>query len=157
MPKKGIFPERWKKAKIIPIMKLFTQTWEEVTKYHPISLLNVGGNVLERALINRINHYIYWTEFLKKNQYGFISHRSTTDTIMALKYFVQEGFSKGEITAIVSLDVEGAINSAWAPSVLKNLQESGCPWNIHKLTKKLLQQNKSTHGNKQHQTGESSE
>jgi len=46
---------------------------------------------------------------------------------MALKYFVQEGFSKGEITAIVSLDVEGAINSAWAPSVLKNLQESGCP------------------------------
>jgi len=60
----GIFPERWKKAKIIPIMKPGIQTCEEVTKYRPISLLNVGGKILERALINRINHYMYSTEFL---------------------------------------------------------------------------------------------
>jgi len=38
---------------------------------------------------------------------------------MALKDFVQEGFSESEITAIVSLDVEGAFNSTWAPKVLK--------------------------------------
>jgi len=66
-------------------MKLFTQTWEEVTKYHPISLLNVGGNVLERALINRINHYMYTMELLNINQYGFILQTSIRDAIMALK------------------------------------------------------------------------
>jgi len=72
----------------------------------------VGGKILERALINRINHYMYSMEFLnKKNQYGFIPQTSTTDAIMALKEFVQEGFSKGEIRAIVSLDVEGAFRS----------------------------------------------
>jgi len=54
--KNGKNPERCKKAKIIPIMEPGTQTCEDVTKYRPISLLNVGGNVLERALINRINH-----------------------------------------------------------------------------------------------------
>jgi len=43
--------------------------------------------------------------------------------------------NKGEITAIVSLDVEGAFNSAWAQSVLKYLQESGCPRNLYSLTK----------------------
>jgi len=31
--------------------------------------------------------------------------------------------------------VEGAFKSAWAPSVLKNLQESGCPPNLKNLTK----------------------
>jgi len=59
--KNGIFPERWKKAKIMPIMKSRIQTCEEVTKYRSISLLNVGGKILERALINRINHYMYST------------------------------------------------------------------------------------------------
>ena len=59
MPKNGIFPEIWKKDNIIPIMKPGKQMCEKVAKYRPISLLNVGGNILERALIKRINHYIY--------------------------------------------------------------------------------------------------
>ena len=49
--KNRIFPERWKKAKIIPIMKPSTQTCEEDNTYRPISLLHVGGKILERALI----------------------------------------------------------------------------------------------------------
>jgi hypothetical protein len=44
---------------------------------------------------------------------------------MAVKEFVLEGFSRGEITVTISLDVEGAFNSAWWPSVIKNLQERG--------------------------------
>ena len=54
---------------------------------------------------------------------------------MTVKKFIQEGFSKGEITVTVSLDVEGAFNLAWWPSVLKNLQESGCPRNLYNLKK----------------------
>jgi len=86
--KNGIFPEIWKKAKIIPITKPDTQNSQDDTKYRPISLLNIGGKILEKALINRINHHIHSTEFLKKNQYGFIPQTSTIDTIMALKEFV---------------------------------------------------------------------
>jgi len=42
--KNGIFLERWKKAKIIPIMKPDSQTCEEVTEHRPISLLMWDGN-----------------------------------------------------------------------------------------------------------------
>ena len=66
--KNGDFPKRWKTAKIIPIMKPDAQNSKEVTKYHPISLLNMGGKILEKAMINRINHHIYSTEFLNRNQ-----------------------------------------------------------------------------------------
>ena len=69
---------------------------------------------------------------------------STIDAIMSVKEFVQEGLSKGEITVAVSLDVEGAFNSAWAPSVQKNLQESGCPRNLYNLTKNYFSQRKAT-------------
>ena len=94
--------------------------------------------ILEKALINRINHHIHSTEFLKKKPYGFIQQTSTIDAIMAVKEFVQEGFSRGEVTVTLSLDVERAFKSAWWPSVLKNLQESGCSRNLLNLTKKLL-------------------
>ena len=95
-------------------------------------------------MINRINHPIYSTEFLNKNQYRFIPQTSTFDAIMAVKEFIQEGFSKGEITVRVSVDVEGAFNSAWAPTVLKNLKESGCLQNLYNLTKNYFTQWKAT-------------
>jgi hypothetical protein len=57
---------------------------------------------------------------------------------MAVKEFVQEGFSRGEITVTLILDVEGAFNSAWWPSVLKNLQECGCLRNLYNLKKIIL-------------------
>jgi len=88
-----------------------------------------------KGLINRINQYMYSTDFLNNNEYGFFRQMSTTDTIVFLKDLVQEGFSKREIIGIVSLYVERAFNSAWAPSVLKNLQKSGCPRNLYNLTK----------------------
>ena len=79
----------------------------------------MGGKILEKAMINRINH-IYSTEFLNRNHYGFIPETSTIDAIMVVKEFVQEGIRKREITVLVSVDVEGAFNAAWVPILLKN-------------------------------------
>jgi lipopolysaccharide biosynthesis glycosyltransferase len=101
-------------------------------------------------LISRINHHIHSTEYLNRNQYGFIPQTSTIDAIMAVKEFEQEEFSKGEITETVSLDVEGAFNSAWWLSVLKN-------YTTIQPHKKLLQPTKSHPVNKQHQHRKNSE
>jgi hypothetical protein len=77
--KNEIFRKIRNKAKIIPITKPDTQNSRDVNKYRPISLLKIDGKILEKALINRINHHINTTEFLKKNQYGFIPQKSTID------------------------------------------------------------------------------
>jgi hypothetical protein len=55
------------------------------SKYRPISLLNTVGKVLEKLLINRIMHYVYKTDFLNDNKFGFTPQKSTTDAAMALK------------------------------------------------------------------------
>jgi len=72
MPKNRYIPGEMEEDRIVPIMKPGLQTCEVVTEYSPISLLNVGWNILERALINRINQYMYSAAFLNKNIYGFI-------------------------------------------------------------------------------------
>jgi len=54
---KGVFRKSWKCAKLIPIVKPGKEDSEEVTKFRPISLLNVEGKIMEMILISRIN---YW-------------------------------------------------------------------------------------------------
>jgi hypothetical protein len=53
--RKGGFPKRGKRAKLIPNVKPGKQDNEEVTKFRPISLLNIEGKIMEKILITRIN------------------------------------------------------------------------------------------------------
>jgi hypothetical protein len=69
--KEGVFPNTWKKAKIIPIVKPGKEGSDEVNKFRPNSLIDSGGKVLEKLLINRINHHVYSREYMSDNQFGF--------------------------------------------------------------------------------------
>ena len=60
-----------KKSVIMPIIKPGQEGSEEVSKYRPISLLDTGGKVLEKIMINRINHHVYSQGYMNENQYGF--------------------------------------------------------------------------------------
>ena len=100
---------------LIPIIKPGKENSYDVTKCRPISLLNVGGKVLGKLMINRINHHVFISEYTSKNQYGFMPQTSTTNAAMAVKEYVEEGF-RSEV--LVSLDVEGVFNSAWWLNIL---------------------------------------
>jgi hypothetical protein len=42
---------------------------------------------------------------------------------MAIKDFVQKRLEKGEVVALVSLDVQGAFDAVWWPGILRELRE----------------------------------
>jgi hypothetical protein len=86
---RGIFPNRWKTAKMIPIVKPGKENCDDASKFRPISLLYVGGKVLEKLLINRINHQIYSHVLRSGNQFGFMPQKGTTDAAMAVERFVE--------------------------------------------------------------------
>jgi hypothetical protein len=50
----------------------------------------MGGKVLEKLLINRINHHLYKNEMLTDKQFGFTPQKSTTDVAMEAKQFTGE-------------------------------------------------------------------
>jgi hypothetical protein len=131
----GGFPKRWKKAKIIPITKPGKEKLNDASKFRPISLINVGGKVLEKLLINRIMHDIYSNNLLNTNQYGFTPKKSTTDATLAVKEYIEDGFRQGHITILVSIDVRSAFDAAWWPSILHTLKEFNCPKNLYKLAR----------------------
>ena len=80
-------------------------------------------------------HFLYSNNLLNQNQFGFTPQKSTTDTAMAVKDFIDEAPTKGHIVALVSLDVKGAFDAAWGPSVVKALKDFHCPRNLYYLTK----------------------
>jgi hypothetical protein len=43
--RRGIFPEKWKRVKLIPITKPGKENSEDISKFRPISLLNTEGKV----------------------------------------------------------------------------------------------------------------
>jgi len=49
--RKGYFPENWKIAKIIPIIKPGKEYNSDPSKYRPFSLLNEEAKVLEKLLL----------------------------------------------------------------------------------------------------------
>jgi hypothetical protein len=97
---------------IIPIIKPKKEKCNDASKYRPISLLNIGGKLLERLTIDRMLFHIYSNDLFNDNQYGFTPQRGTTDAVMEVKHFTEERRLK-QCTVIVSLDVKGAFDAAW--------------------------------------------
>jgi hypothetical protein len=69
--RKICFPKRWKRARIIFLTKPGKENGNDESKNRSVSLLNVGGKVLEKLLINRIMHFFSSNDLLNQNQFGF--------------------------------------------------------------------------------------
>ena len=140
----GCFPKKWKISKMIPIPKLGRENINDASKYRPISLINVGGKVLEKILINRIMHHLNKNNLMNKNQFGFTPGKGTTDAILAVKDFIEEGIKQRHITILITLEVKSAIDAAWWPSIIHALKEFNCPKDLYNLAKSYFSERKVT-------------
>jgi len=120
--KRGCFPKRWKIAKIIPTIKPGKENSMDPSKYRPISLLNIGGKVLEKLLINGINHHMYKNNFMTDRQFGFTPQKSTTDASMEAKNFIEPVLENRGVVIMTDLNVKGAFDAAFWPSILHGLK-----------------------------------
>ena len=75
----GIFPCRWKLAKVVPLFK--SGDVSNVNNYRPVSLLPLPGKLLEKIVHKHLLNYIETYDLLNSAQGGFRPGHSTTDTI----------------------------------------------------------------------------
>jgi hypothetical protein len=100
--------------------------------------MNTGEKLLEKLLINRINHHLHTNKLLNRNQYGFIPQNNTVDAAMAVKQYTLSHIQQRNYVVMVSLDVQGAFDAAWWPSTLCNLPALKCPRNLYNLARSYL-------------------
>ena len=78
----GTFPEKWKKATIIPLFKGGKST--EVGNYRPISLLPLLGKIIEKVVHANLSKFLKGQQILTSKQGGFRKGFSTASTIADL-------------------------------------------------------------------------
>ena len=122
----GHFPEKRKIAKVLMLVKPGREEASDPSMYRPIRFVNTEGRILEKLLIERIMQHFYKTDALNKNQFGFTPQKSMVDAAMEVRQFIEPHLERG-VTIIASLDIQGAFDSAWWPTLLKGLREAECP------------------------------
>lgn len=130
------FPVIWKEATVVALRKPGKELYTEPKSYRPIGLLPVMGKILEKMLIGRIKWHIL--PKLSQRQYGFMPQRSTEDALYVLVQHIREKLIQKKIITMISLDIEGAFDSAWWPAIKIRLAEEGCPLNLRRLVDSYL-------------------
>ena len=89
---KGIFPNSWKKANVIPIHKKNDNAL--VDNYRPVSLLSCVGKLLERAVLKHVFNFLRDTHAITLKQSGFMPGESTVYQLAHLYHIFSEAIDE---------------------------------------------------------------
>ena len=117
----GCFPQVWKTARVIAIPKSYKNKLHTVQGDRGISLLPTAGKCLESLVVGRLSSFLESTGQIPHQQYGFTAGRSTADAIHKVIESVHRGRKLGTKCCLLALDIAGAFDNAWHPTVLANL------------------------------------
>ena len=102
------FSKLWRKSKVISKLKLGKES--SVRKsYRPTSLLCHTYKLLERMILNRLNHITEPT--IINEQAGFRAGKSCTCQLINLTQYVEDGYEKSFTTGTVFMDLSAAYDT----------------------------------------------
>ncbi|CAH2224153.1 jg8977 [Pararge aegeria aegeria] len=134
------FPTIWKEATVVVLQKQGREDYTNPKSYRPIGLLPVLGKILEKLIVNRVKWHIL--PGLSTRQYGFMPQKSTEDSLYDLMQQIYDKLKHKKLITMISLDIEGAFDSAWWPAIRLRLAEKNCPVNIRRVIDSYLQDRK---------------
>ena len=119
----GIFPERLKIAKVIPIYKKDDVKMFE--NYRPISILPAISKILEKTIFNQLHDYFQDNKLYSKNQFGFRRNHSTEYAALELIDRVILDMDKSEIPFSIFIDPSRAFDTLDHNILINKLQYYG--------------------------------
>lgn len=131
------FPETWKHAKVISLLKPGKPA-NAPSSYRPISLLSSLSKILERVILNRINAHIQDNNILPDEQCGFRAKRSTAHQLIRVLQTAKEKLNQKESTGLIFLDVEKAFDRVWHNGLIYKMIKLNFSPTIIKLINSFL-------------------
>ena len=119
----GVFPDKLKLAKVIPIYKSGTKC--ELSNYRPISILPCFSKLLERIMYNRLCKYFDGNSLLYQKQFGFRSGLSTDQAILYITQNLLQAFDKTEHSLGIFIDLSKAFDTVDHDILLTKLDMYG--------------------------------
>ena len=105
----GIFPDRLKIAKIIPLLK--KEDPHKLDNYQPISLLSAFSKIFEKAVFIQLCDYFNKNNLLYKSQYGFCTLHSTQLASLEIIDIISKDLDNEKLPIGVFLDLSKAFDT----------------------------------------------
>jgi len=129
----GHFPSEYKEAFIAPIVKKAGLDTTDVSSYRPISDLSVVSKLLERIVARQLMAYLSTANRLPTLQSGFRPGHSTETAILQVMSELLQAVDRGEVGALILLDLTAAFNTVDHDILLQGLQQTfGIDGNVHR-------------------------
>ena len=132
----GIFPEKLKKAKVIPLHKGKSRT--EITNYRPISLLSCFSKIFEKVMQARLVEHLKSRNILYASQYGFRAGHSCEHALLEAQNQIQQALERKQIAALLLLDFSRAFDLVDHEILLHKLEHYGVRGICHSWFKTYL-------------------
>ena len=132
----GIFPDKLKLAKIIPLYKKGEKSL--VNNYRPVSLLPVLSKVAERVMHNQLISHFNNNNYFYNCQYGFRKYHSTELATLELIDRITTKLDIGQTPINIYLDLSKAFDSLDHKILLHKLQYYGINGNALLLFQNYL-------------------
>nr|CAH7719666.1 unnamed protein product [Callosobruchus chinensis] len=104
----GIFPERLKLGKLVPIHK--TGNVKSVENYRPIIMPSVFSKVFEYGFLHRLLGYLEKHSIFSNNQHGFMNNRSTSTALYSFYERIVSFIEDGECPVGIFCDLSKAFD-----------------------------------------------
>lgn len=109
------FPNEWKKAMVVTLLKTEEKPKSDPSSYRPVCLLPVMSKLMEGLILSKMQPKS--EAKLSDKQFGFRPGRSTED---ALHEFLKISRQTEDIYALgIFLDISNAFNNLWWPAIIK--------------------------------------
>ena len=102
--KSGIFPERGKIARVIPVYK-GKGSKQLFENYRPISLLPIFSKIIERLIYNKVFEFLVRYEILFESQFGFRRGHNTTHATLDFIKTIEESIEAGNYAIGIFCDL----------------------------------------------------
>ena len=125
----GVFPDRLKISKIIPIFKSDNASLAQ--NYRPISILAAFSKIFERAVYNRIFQFLVDNDISFKHQFGFRPGHSTSHSLINFVNKVAKAVECQKYLAGIFLDLSKAFDTLDHAILLSKLEACGITGTAH--------------------------
>ena len=137
--KSGIFPDKWKIAKITPIHKANAKN--DPNNYRPISVLPIVAKVFEKVVFSQLYTYLTTNNLLTKLQSGFRANHSTLTALLSATENWLNSIDTGHLNGVTLIDLSKAFDTVDHQILLKKLdcygvQNNSLNWFVSYLHKR---------------------